>query len=320
MAARCYDRLNKHDQAVAMEKRATKYGFIASTFEALQRCGSLEARHNTDITLRILNQQLRLAPTCPVIYMNIAGVLLETSRPHAEALRAAETLSRLSPQYTSDWRVGRAVAAESANNMFNFNLALKYYNDAVFPIDQAPNKRDHPIPAHVLSRALVGRAATWSATGRNDKAADDITLLLNHHVPEVDFYTLRGNYHSLAKHPDKALADYKTVLQLEPSNFDVQMELFKVLRQLRRWSEALKAVNFVIEKNPADSEMYMDRGDVYSEMDDLPKAIADYSKAISIDCDERRFYSKRAAVYRKLGKIDLAKKDDQKFAELSRKR
>jgi tetratricopeptide (TPR) repeat protein len=66
--------------------------------------------------------------------------------------------------------------------------------------------------------------------------------------------------------------------------------------------------------------MYMNRGDIYSSLNNLPRAVADYSKAINIDHDETRFYSKRADAYRKLGKVDLASEDDQKRAALARKR
>ena len=75
--------------------------------------------------------------------------------------------------------------------------------------------------------------------------------------------------------------------------------------------------NHVIEKNPSDDEAYKRRGELYYLLGSYDKAIADYSRALTLDCDApAAVLEARSNAYKKLAKYDLAARDARKAQQL----
>ena len=72
-----------------------------------------------------------------------------------------------------------------------------------------------------------------------------------------------------------------------------------------------KAVS--ICKEDCHASLHETLGDRNTEIGLYEAAVENYTKALNKDPDERIYYEKRAAVYRKLGKKDLANKDEATF-------
>jgi len=75
--------------------------------------------------------------------------------------------------------------------------------------------------------------------------------------------------------------------------------------------------NKTIELNPDNADAYYKRGDVYDEIGEYEKAIADYSKAIELDPNHALAYYSRGCAYAEKGEYEKAIADYNKVIELN---
>ncbi len=120
---------------------------------------------------------------------------------------------------------------------------------------------------------------------------------------------------------EEAIDYFKKDLQENPKNG----YSFSWIAMLRAHEEdfgrALSAADMAIKLLPKkDAEYvtfaYSTRANVYLNLEDTVKAIADYTTAIKIKSDDSDLYEKRAQIYYELGRYDLADADYQKMIEL----
>lgn len=78
------------------------------------------------------------------------------------------------------------------------------------------------------------------------------------------------------------------------------------LRRKREFDAALRDYAWAIELDPADSETYDFRGDVFAERGDYDRAVADYNTAIRLRPDYPPAYYARGLIYEKMGRVDDA--------------
>lgn len=84
------------------------------------------------------------------------------------------------------------------------------------------------------------------------------------------------------------------------------------------YGRALTAANLAIKYIPKKDNAYKAfahsiRGDIYIELEEIDKAMEEYSKAIEYTPDDEEFYIKRAQLYFQEDNYDLANKDYQKI-------
>ena len=126
----------------------------------------------------------------------------------------------------------------------------------------------------------------------NDKAVADYTTAIKLNPKDVDAYESRGKlYESQKKYPE-AINDYKTILKLAPEkiNSDNYAKIGDMYKELKDYPNALeyytKAIN--LEPEPgyefADNRVatYHSRAELYVELDEYDKAIADCDKGIEL--------------------------------------
>ena len=65
-----------------------------------------------------------------------------------------------------------------------------------------------------------------------------------------------------------------------------------------------------------DADAYYNRGNVYYDLKDYPKALADYNQALRINPDYAEAYGNRGLVYAQLGEREKAVTDMEKAAQL----
>jgi len=147
--------------------------------------------------------------------------------------------------------------------------------------------------------------------------------------------------------PQEALVEARKIVKLEPENADVHGLLGSILDTLRLDSEALNEFDIAIAKKPMDrgfrawrskiyerhhqyekaiidltviindtemrnrSKLLERRGNCYSVLKDYPKAIADYSAALTSSYGRSELLRLRATAYDKQGNHGAAKKDLQ---------
>jgi tetratricopeptide (TPR) repeat protein len=165
-------------------------------------------------------------------------------------------------------------------------------------------------------------------------------------------YCLRGEgLDAIDKH-EEALACYKKATALAPNSDDdiLYLGYGACLHTLSRDKEALAVYNKGIAKATRKIQLYDSRGRLFAYLDRLPeavddftaaekinpnlwlsilargktymrmkqpaKALPDFTKVIKIKPEDSNAYGQRAIIYKQLGKLDLAKADEEKANSL----
>lgn len=153
------------------------------------------------------------------------------------------------------------------------------------------SQKDYPAALDCLESALeldpsngciyINRAKIYGKIGR---IADAL----------VDFD--RAKELAADKHPvhSKALIHYE-------KNFFFQ--------KLKRFPEALKETNAILELDPDSEVIYTVRGDIYRQMGRISEALADYDKSIELNPARSGSYSQKSLLLNDLGFPDKALKE-----------
>ena len=120
-------------------------------------------------------------------------------------------------------------------------------------------------------------------------------------------YRYRSSIYRQQNVKDKATADLKDAIRLDPANtafFRGQIHVVDndLDAAISEYGEALKA-------NPGNADIYNARGFAYEKKGDRDRALADYSEAIRLDPEFTQALTNRGNVYRTKGKLKAALAD-----------
>jgi TonB family protein len=132
-------------------------------------------------------------------------------------------------------------------------------------------------------------------------------------------YAGRGLMLMYDKRLDEAKADFDKALLLDPTYSPAYHYRSRLYKEKGDFDKAIADMDRTIELAPAESNHYVTRAGLYEQKGDYEKAVGDYSKAIGISADGavyrddglKSYYELRAAAYRKLGRDDLARQDEE---------
>ncbi|MDQ5827699.1 MAG: tetratricopeptide repeat protein [Chloroflexota bacterium] len=177
---------------------------------------------------------------------------------------------------------------EAAQVADDWDETLKLYSEAI-KLD--PSYVD---PYH-------GRIEFYEDAGEYDLAIADYTTLL-----EIDpgnaatIYYYRGhayfaksNAGDCSASVDKAIADFKQAIELDPDYLDAHLSLGDVSKCKGDYSQALKSYARVLEIDAEYATAYFQRGMVYESKEDWAKAINEFNKYIALVPDDAQGYVER---------------------------
>jgi len=124
----------------------------------------------------------------------------------------------------------------------------------------------------------------------------------------LDYGNRATAYMRLKRYPE-ALADFNTLLQLDPMLAKAYCDRGATYVQLERYAEAIADFNYAISLKQNDPLTYTNRGIAYDRMQHYAAAFADYSQAIQIDPKFVPVYLNRAITFLKLHRYDEALAD-----------
>ena len=111
-------------------------------------------------------------------------------------------------------------------------------------------------------------------------------------------YLNRGVAYWDLNYPEKAIADYKKAVNLNPKYFSfAYLNLGIALASIGQWSSAIDNYNKTIEIDTNNSEAYSSRAISFASMNESEKAIVDFSIAISLNPNNGKNYYNRGNVY-----------------------
>jgi len=105
---------------------------------------------------------------------------------------------------------------------------------------------------------------------------------------------------------DKAVADYETAIDLDPSDYRAHISLGAVLEHLGQFDRAKEAFEKAIDLNSSSPEAFQNRGILLEKMGRLDDAIADYTRAVALQPDYYEAYNNRGLIYAKTNQLEKA--------------
>lgn len=186
---------------------------------------------------------------------------------------AYKTQAKSQPQLVSDTNSGVTADVE---NIFNEAIALVSQGNhqaAIVKFNQAVEQD----PDYVVG--YIGRATSFLALGVFESALADLNKAINM-APEIaEAYYLRAQAHFQMSSFGPAIADLSILLKMTPNRGDA----------------------------------YVIRGLSNAALKRHEQAIEDFSRALDIDSENMVIYLHRAKSYEKLGRFDLAGKDNKHY-------
>lgn len=186
---------------------------------------------------------------------------------------AYKVQAKSAPQLASDTSGGGTADVEI---IFNEAIALVSQGNhtaAIIKFNQAVEQH----PDHVI--VFIGRATSLLALGHFESALDDLNVAINM-APEIsEAYYLRAQAHFQMSSYGPAIADLSILLKMTPNRGDA----------------------------------YVIRGLSNAALKRHEQAIDDFSTALEIDPENMVIYLHRARSYEKLGRFDLAGKDNKHY-------
>jgi hypothetical protein len=169
---------------------------------------------------------------------------------------------------------------------------------------------------HFLNGIAYSQEEKWK------EAISEFKQAIEKNPDNANYHHLLGIAYASNLHYQEALRALDEAVRLDDSLFGAYTNRGWVLRELKRYEEALESLNRVIDHlKPADVHLaraYENRGDVYKEKGETEDryyyglAIADYTEAIRLNPKIIGFLKKRANVYHEIGDTEKEKDDREK--------
>lgn len=183
-------------------------------------------------------------------------------------------------------------------------LALQLVTDGLAQLDRelAPDEQ-------LLHRSVLryNRAQVLVGLGRLEEAlADyDSVIALDPNYPEYHFD--RGNLLHRMGRDDEALASYEQALQLSPPFPEVHYNRAELLVELGELKQAIASFSYVLELDPDYLDAYVNRASALAELGQNEQAAADVARGLALDPANPHLLALRAQLELEAGRLDTAR-------------
>lgn len=205
-----------------------------------------------------------------------------------------ESLAKRALVIDPQWGNAYKILAQLANSRDRYQKAVEFATKAL-----STKKPD--------IKAYLQRTLAYQAMGQNKLALADITEYLKYTATDPDMHMIRAGILRALNQPLAEIEEYKAALKLHYSDYTVY-QLVQTYEQIGKFEPALAELTKLIKASGQDAETFQKRGQIYSRTKKYNEAIADYTKAISIEASPR-FYKERAAIYQQMGNTRAAQAD-----------
>lgn len=156
------------------------------------------------------------------------------------------------------------------------------------------------------------RASCYIENSNPQAALADCNALLVSPPSEEDhvhaLFLRMAAYHAL-RETDKALADTRTILQMDPANKSATLLEASLLAEKGQMAEAMNRYNLYVTAHRDDADGYAARAELEVKQEMWQAARADYDEALRIRPADPALLLARATVLERLGLNALAKRD-----------
>ena len=169
---------------------------------------------------------------------------------------------------------------------------------------------------------LESRALLFVEMGQARNAIIDYSTLLNENPNNEEALYQRGLLYLQIKNTDLAESDFRRMLELNPNSLYARRGFASLAKFRGDYEEAEKIYNYLLDKDPENSDWYAGRAELYLLMEKPGKASADINRAIRLAGDNSQnpyLYMIRYRTKLLLHEKESAIKDLQKAVALGYK-
>ena len=256
-------KLNRVDEADAVFREAlTQDETLASAAFGRGEVGA--RRGQLAVAQRFYERAIRHAPTEPVFYKSLAGVLRDTGdTKEAEAIEA---------RY-------RRTLAERYLRQAHWFIEKKLPQRALMPLLKALETDDTFIPAlkdYAYVQMQLGELTAAKQSYQRVLAMEPASRQALFHLGMIE--TKLGNQEAAASH-------YRTLIQHEPDFMDTYVQLANLHEQGGNLADAEQALTMGIQHEPTWAPGYLWRGKIYRKQGISNRAETDFRQAIQLAPD-----------------------------------
>ncbi len=247
--------------------------------------------------------------------LKVKPQLLTTAQPQVSQQQQQEIIQAITGVIVPNTNATADIWIERGGQLWR----LRRYEEAIKAFDEAIKQND---PDNVYL-AWYGKGLALFELREHQPAMEALQQAINTLPKREDL----KNFHSsilqkqsvvyrYLENYEQALTVINQAISLVPNNPNSYNEKLAVLYQLKRYDEGLAAINQTINLAPR-AAWYLNRGNLYKNLQKYELALSDYNKAIEINPNYAYAYLNRGILYRDLQKYELALSDYSKAIEIN---
>jgi len=127
---------------------------------------------------------------------------------------------------------------------------------------------------------------SYYCMNKDESALEEITLAIKADPKESQYLEIRGHLYYEDGQYDLSVADYEKYIAMEPDNTSGFVGLSRNLTIQKKYDEALDKINYVIERDSNDLQLYVLRAKCLLGVGNNPEAARDIVKAMDMELTE----------------------------------
>ena len=163
---------------------------------------------------------------------------------------------------------------------------------------------------------LYDRGISYYDKGMIDKAIEEFKEVLELDPDDIETHYHLGNAYADKEMFDEAISIYKKVIEKNPEFIDAYLSISTLYLDMDMVDEAISLCNQAISANPDDSFLCFHLGEAYVRNEQYEEAITAFNKAISINPMDPETQYRLAESYYETKQYDLALKHATQAEEL----
>ncbi|MFQ5720652.1 MAG: tetratricopeptide repeat protein [Acidobacteriota bacterium] len=147
--------------------------------------------------------------------------------------------------------------------------------------------------------------------GRYMEALESIDKAIDIEPDDYTNYYMRAHIYLAAGETEKSIADLARVLEINPYFTDARNTMGVAYATLGDTASALAAFDAALDdpKYPFKQKVYYNRGDLYFNQEDFPKAIEEFRRALTVEPDYARAHFKLGKALQATGRAEEANRE-----------
>jgi tetratricopeptide (TPR) repeat protein len=161
----------------------------------------------------------------------------------------------------------------------------KRYEQCLKNLDMAIQINDNETLTDIL---YYYRAVTFVQLEMDSMAILQLDSAILFNRKKVKYLSLRGDLHIKTEQWDKAIADFQSILELDPSNEPARLQTGAALQKKGQFKEALLTYDEIIKNNPQSADAYRLKGLLYLQAAVPDKGCEFLKKAAELGSESAR--------------------------------